>query len=244
LNLRYLIPIFPFTSILSAYTWQKLTTGLGWRWGWIAAVICILAVSVYFFILRSVFKTLDQQEFPYLTLPLILALCLLILLIMRNVDFQFSIFNFQFSIIRVASISNLAVGIMLITMLWAGLVEFFYDYPRARRVRRRSLAIASQTTELVSDNAILFTTEPFPFFRLVERDRMRIANPEKDDFQSFPALVAFHLNNGHSAYAAFEPEQWGALRKQGVLDPARYKVIPMGYSSGILGKIVLRTTTN
>ena len=141
-------------------------------------------------------------------------------------------------------ISNLAVSIMLITMLWAGLVEFFYDYPRARRVRRRSLEIASQTAKLVSDNAILFTTEPFPFFRLIERDRMRIANPAEDKFQSFPELLAFHLSSGHSVYAAFEPEQWGALRKQGIIDPGRYKVIPIGYSSGILGQIVPRTTTN
>lgn len=123
-------------------------------------------------------------------------------------------------------------------MLWAGLVEFFYDYPHSRRIRRRSLEIATLTAETVKGPGILFTTEPFPFLRLIERDRLRIADPRQDNFRSFPELLTFHLNNGHSVYAAFEAEEWRRIRNNSILNAFIFKVLPRGFFSGIVCQIV------
>jgi hypothetical protein len=221
LNLRYFVPIFPFTSILAAYAWRELTHGLRRRWKGNVPVVGLISGTFWFIFFRSRFQTLEQQEFLYLTLPLIFALLLVLFIFLRHFR----------------SLSYLAVVLLLVAICWSGLVEFFYDYPRARRVRQRTLDIATQTALFTADNAIMFSTEPFPFFRLIERNRMRVANPELDAFSSFPALLAFHLDQGRAVYGAFSSEQWSRLKKSGMLDPRRDKVIPLGYFSGIVGEI-------
>lgn len=221
LNLRYVVPIFPFTSILAAHAWRELTHSLHWRWEWIALAVCLISGIFYFIFFRPCFQALEQQEFLYLTLPLILAFLL----------------AFSLSLRFFRSLSHFAVVLFIVAICWSGLVEFLYDYPRVRQVRQRTFDIATQTTALFADDAILFSPEPFPFFRLITRDRMRVANPELDDFSSFPALLTFHLNQGRAVYGAFSPEQWSMFKKSSMLDPMRYKVIPLGYFSGIVGEI-------
>ena len=128
------------------------------------------------FILFTIFSRLlssqEQQEIMYLTFLLCLAGLTAFLLCVR----------WLFSIRWSAA----ALRILMIVMLcWAGFVEFGYDYVRARRVRQRTLDIAEQAASAITEPAIIFTSEPFPFWRLVQRDRVRVANPEQDNWTDF-----------------------------------------------------------
>ena len=238
LNLRYLLPIFPFTSILTAYSWRQLVqknhhVRIGRRHvfgkGVLIPVIGVPGVFIIFIIFNRLLSSQEQQEIVYLTFPLFLAGLTAFLLCAR----------WLFPL----SWSAGALRILMIVMLcWAGFVELSYDYMRARRVRQRTLDIAEQAAAAITEPAIIFTSVPFPFLRLVERDRVRVANPEQDNWDGFRQLLDVHLTQGHAAYGAFTPEQWGRLRQSGLLDPDNYTVRPLGYFSGIFCRISSRRT--
>ena len=214
LNLRYFFPILPFTSILSAYAWQKLSGNLNWQWGRIP-ILLILLTLLLFLILFQALPSIDQQEFYCLTLPLLLALLLIVLLMVYE---KFAKLNWRL-------VSRIIVATFFIAMVWSGLVAFIYDYPCARHLRQFNLNIANSSAEIVSYNSILFTNQVDSFFGLMERGRVRIADPSKDNFHDFTALVAFHLHEGHSVYTAFHPIVWGSIYRAGLLDC--YKIVPL-----------------
>ena len=206
LNLRYLLPILPFTSILTAYAWRELTRNIHRQWRESLSIIFFITASSYFFILSPMFDTLEDQEFLYLTFPLILALILGILVILREVN-------------RITGegqkmISQTTLVLLCVGMVWAGLVEFFYDYPLVRRTRKYNFEAATVAADLVDDDSLLFSTFVDPFFGMIERRQIRIANPLGDNFRDFPALAAFHLKQGRSVYAAFHPQEWKQLKTQ------------------------------
>ncbi len=185
------------------------------------------------FIILTIFSQLffsqKQQEIVYLTFPLCLAGITAFLLCVRR--------------LLVISWSTAALRILMIVMLcWAGAVEFGYDFVRARRVRQRTLDIAEQAATAITEPAIIFTSVPFPFWRLIKRNQVWVANPEQDNWADFRHLVDFHLAQGHAAYGAFTPEQWGRLRQSGQLDPNNYTIHPLGYFSGIFCRISFRQT--
>jgi hypothetical protein len=234
LNLRLFVQILPFTSILSAYAWRELTGTLHWSWTRMSVVMLLLSVFTiaYFFFLSPSFRAIDQQEFFYLTEPLLLALFLVILLIVREKVTRSSRYV----------LSCAAVAAFLIAMIWSGLVAFFYDYPLVRRIRQYNVDVASRAAKFVSDDSILFATFVDPFFLLIEHGRVRIANPANDNFHDFPALIEFHLNAGHAVYGAFDSQQWNALRKRGLLDPREFDIVPLElFSHCILGQIIVKS---
>lgn len=226
LNLRYFVPILPFTSILSAYAWRKLSGNLNWQWGKLPLLLIFLT-SLLFIILYLTLPYIDQQEFYCLNLPLLLALLLIILLLAYE---KFTKLNWHL-------VCRTTLAILLIAMIWSGIMAFFYDYLRDRHLRQFNLNVADSAAKIVSDNSILFTTQVDSFSGLIERGRVRIANPNRDDFHDFTALVAFHLQEGHSVYAAFHPIEWGIIRREGLLDC--YKVIPLEvFQHCILSKLI------
>ena len=226
LNLRYFVPILPFTSILSAYAWRKLSGNLNWQWGRLPLLL-ILLTSLLFLILSRTLFYIDQQEFYCLNFPLLLALLLIILLLAFE---KFVKLNWHL-------ISHTTVAILLAAMIWSGLMAFFYDYLRERHHRQFNLNVAGSAAKIVSDNSILFTNQVDSFFGLIERRRVRIAHPSKDDFHDFTALVAYHLHEGHSVYAAFHPIEWGIINKAGFLDD--FKVVQLEvFKNCILSQLI------
>ena len=241
LNMRYLLPILPFTSILLAYVWRELTRNLPWQqYGRIAAGTSAITIFVYFFILRPAYQTAEQQEFLYLTLPLILAGILGILVVMREImlrgkGYPKKICNASWQ----KRVSLALVSIMMMTMVWAGLVEFFYDYPLVRHARKRNLDTTIQAAEVVADDSLFFTTRPAFFFGLSEHKRVRFAAPNNDHFRDFSSLLVFHLQQGRTVYGAFTFQEWNRIKRNKLLDPHTFKIRqPILFSEIVLCRII------
>lgn len=226
LNLRYFIPLLPFTSILSAYTWRELTGNVNLKW----SRICLLTTAMFTILILTTLTTIDQQEIPFLTLPLLLALLLLILLMIR----------IKFAKLKRYLVTPTFVAIFFAAMVWSGLVAFLYDYPQARRLRQYNLKVADSAAKVVSNNSILFTNNYDAFSNLIEKGRICIACPGKDNFHDFPKLVAFHLQKGHIVYTAFSPLQWENIREKGLLDS--FKLVPIEFDQNyVLSQLTVKS---
>jgi hypothetical protein len=218
LNLRYLVQILPYTSILTAWALRDLSRRFAVPWRRIAPFTAIAVVAA-FWLARMTFRGWGLVELQYLNLPLMLAAGLTLVLFMA---------------LRKPGRTDLAapIGVLVIAaLLWAGQVALFYDYPLARRIRRYNLSIGRQTASLVTADSIFFANALDKFFYLIESDRVRIARPTMDDFRDLPSLVAFHLAAGRRVYAAFHPRGWTALGK-GPLKP--YAVEPLWRAPGFV----------
>jgi 4-amino-4-deoxy-L-arabinose transferase-like glycosyltransferase len=234
--MRYLLPILPFTSILLAYVWRELTRNLPAKPYWrIVAGTSVITIFAYFFILRPVYQTADQQEFLYLTLPLILTGILGILVMMREIIFREKEENMR----RSNRVALALVSVVMMTMVWAGLVEFFYDYPLVRQARKKNLDMTLQAAEVVADDALFFTTRPAFFFGLIDHKRIRFAAPNKDHFRDFSSLLTFHLQQGRAVYGAFTFQEWNWIKRNNLLDPYTFKIRqPIAFSEIVLCRIL------
>jgi hypothetical protein len=110
-------------------------------------------------------------------------------------------------------------------MVWSGLVAYLYDYTLARRFRQYNFNVADNAAKIVSNNSILLTNDPEPFFGLVKKLRVRIAIPTNDNFSDFKELITFHLQKGHSVYTAFNQSEWEKIQERGLLES--FKVTPL-----------------
>ncbi|MDL1983385.1 MAG: hypothetical protein LWX54_04220 [Deltaproteobacteria bacterium] len=142
MNLRYFIPILPFTSMLSAYAWRELSANINLNWG----RLCLITVFVFTILFLTTQTKIDAQEFPFLTLPLLLALLLTILLLVRE----------NFAKLNRYIFPRATVAIFFAAIVWSSLVAFLYDYPRARYLRSYSFSVANDTAKVVSQNSIFF----------------------------------------------------------------------------------------
>lgn len=231
-----MLPILPCIAVLAAYTWRELRTSLNWSWQYIAlgtGAVGILTVLLYFFKLRPAAKTYGQQEFPYLTVPLRLALLLFLLFALHELlTVYITKHRQQFSTLcNILSITTLLS--FFVAMVWAGLVEFFYDYPLIRRVRVYNWKLTQQTTEVISGDAIIFADYLPPFIGVQEYYRLRVASPYRDGFRDFPKLIAFSLEQGYNVYGAFNDqgrwqevqEEWREIQDEGILEA--YDMVPI-----------------
>ena len=209
MNLRYFIPILPFTSMLSAYAWREMSGNINLNWG----RLCLITVFVFTILFLTTQTKIDAQEFPFLTLPLLLALLLTILLLARE----------NFAKLNRYIFPRTAVAIFFVAIVWSSLVAFLYDYPRARLLRHYYYSVAKDAAKVVSANSILFTDSSAIISGLIERGQIRIAIPAIDNFHDFPTLINYHLQNGHSVYTAFTPSKWEDIKKRGLVD--RFEII-------------------
>lgn len=85
----------------------------------------------------------------------------------------------------------------------------------------------SITNFLIIIRLTSFIRKARSFFILIDHLRLRIADPRKDNFRDFPALMAFYLNKGRAVYAMFSPPRWKYLREHGVLDPEIFRILPV-----------------
>ena len=214
LNLRYLLPILPFTSILTAYFLRDLFRQTDRKFHFITfELIGLVTAFIFFLFTRRIFITIDQQEFPILIIPLILAGLLTLLLATRVVSKRETW----------KLIPAVAVVVFFIALEWAGLMAFFYDFPHHRQQRIQNFTFGGEVAQIIPSDSIFFT---YPYIdgvlRLIDSKRVRIAFPGQDGFRDFPKLVAFYLNAGRRVFAMFPQSLWKQLEK-GPL--AMYRVV-------------------
>ncbi|MGO9121743.1 MAG: ArnT family glycosyltransferase [Desulfomonilaceae bacterium] len=228
LNMRYLLPVLPFTSILTAYAWRDLTLRANARFHFgLLAVIALLTGVTYFLFVDRVFLTIDEQEFPMLIMPLLLAGALALLLLLGEF-----IKSEPQKLLR-----HVSVILVVISLMWAALIAFSYDYSVHRKQRAINFKFGEELLRIVPPDSIFFTGPYIDcVLRLIEGNKVRIAFPFQDKFRDFPQLVDFHLKVGRQVLAMFPPELWKNLEK-GPLAP--YRVIPLVSSRFFLiGEIV------
>jgi len=206
-NMRYFLPILPFTSILCAYAWQDLTRDLGraWHLAWLMVAALVFAGASLLQLAPD--ASLEFEESAYLTFPLLLALVLLILTV-------------YFCWLKKPPSPLLQGGIsvvLVMALVWSGVVAFAYDYSRGYLVRTTFASIAKTTAEAIEPDSILFVDYPEPFFG-VEKERLRLAIPGLDKFEDFRPLLDFHLHAGRSAYLFFEDKLMRQVQNKELLD--------------------------
>jgi hypothetical protein len=224
LNVRYLLPVLPFFSVLTALALRQLGLGdvrHGGRWmaGGVAA-----ALVAYAALPRGLPQGVATQELVFLRFPLWLAVTTgLAAVAAAALPLRAR------RLFRPAALACVAAGIA-----WAAAVAFFYDYPGTRAVRDFNNQLGLLVDESIADDSILFCSYPDPFFRLIERDRVRIAQPSRDDFADFRELIVFHLRQGRPVYAAFPPRQWETLVVEGLLRGYRSETLWRGPAFGLV----------
>lgn len=210
LNLRYLVPILPFTSILAALALDELFAGPGRGARWAAiAPIAVVAAAGAALVAAGVFEAPPQQQEPaVLDAPLALAVAALL-----AGGAIAAVGGRSGRLLRGA-----AGAVTIAGMAWAAVATFAYDAPRARQVRSFNLAVARQVAPHVTADSILFASYPDPYFALIEIDRLRLAITGRDGFADFRRLTDFHLAEGRPVYASLRPDTWRSLAQEGLLD--------------------------
>ena len=208
LNLRYFVPILPFTSILVALVIRSLFRDAGdgartraWIYAWLTAVL-------YWGLTRWGSGSPANAKLVYLAFPLWLGLVTLVLALGELLRAR-AMPRWWREGLRAAAVAGL---------VWAGLVAFLYDYVGAAGMRIYTADLGRRASEVVKDDSILFVLYPDPFFGLIESDRVRLAIPLNDDFNDFRAVLAFQLGEQRPAYAVFPDWMWRSMQGAGHLD--------------------------
>ncbi len=193
-NLRYFLPILPFTSILTAYAWRELRRDLTRAWRRIAVVAGAAAVACFLIFVPRSLATIAHQEIAFLTVPLVIAVATFIL-----VAACVHLGATAGPNLRGAASATLAVG-----LVWAVMVGLLYDATRAYDWRKKQVEFAREIVPFVEPNSIVFVPHGSYFFSLLEQPQVRLAVPSLDDYRDFRALVDYHLESGHPVYLSLD----------------------------------------
>ncbi len=196
LNLRYLLPVLPFGAILSAYAWRELCTGLSVGWRQAIQFSGIGLFFAYALLIVAGPMSIGLQEHVYLSIPMVFAAVGLGLAV-------------TVSAVRIGSQANLrgacAVAVTL-GFVWAGLVGFTYDLPRAVGWRAVGVSLAEMFDPVIERDSLLFVRNPDPFFGLLTDKHVRLALPDNDRMAGVRALADFHLDAGRPVYVWLDPD--------------------------------------
>ena len=227
LNLRYFVPILPFTSILAAFAWREITDGLSDSQRRISIVAGALAGGLYLALILLgpllVWEpwTLGQQEAIFLSLPLGIAAMALALVLGSMVKPGVRL--------RSAAAAVLAVG-----LVWSGMVAFSHDFPRSYGLRKARAELSQSLARVVQDDSVVVTIDAHLFYDLLIDHRVRIALPVRDDFEGLDALVAFYLDRDQAVYVWITEYMENEIRRRQLFKA--YAVVPLYEDS--LGRFV------
>jgi hypothetical protein len=204
LNLRFFLPMLPFTALLTAYAIRDLRN----RWTvcpgpitWV--VVAVGTVGLYVLLTQVLGTSLKDQEFALNVVPLLMAAFLLALILAGE-------------LVRVEGVDLLRRGawlLLIAALTWSGTVAFLYDYPIHRAQRVRNQFFGDQVLAIVPADSVFFTF-PFidPFMRLTEKDRVRIVLPGQDQFKDFPKILDYYEHAGKRIFGVFPPVVWKELK--------------------------------
>jgi hypothetical protein len=223
LNLRYFLPMLPFTSILACYVWREIAGQSGPSpWGIRAGMLVAGALVVAGVIVAPLNGlSIAVLEPVLLTLPLVLGGGLLLLFLAH------AIAPHQWRI----ALANASLAGLVVSFVWAGTVAFTYDYPRAWAIRAARHALTNEIAALVSPDSIAFVWYATPLSGLYELDRVRLAQTTWDQFEGFRPLLDYHLEAGRPIYGWFQPELWDEMDENGHL--AGLRTIPLHEADGL-----------
>lgn len=209
LNLRYFLPMFPFTSILTAYAWRELTEDLPAVWHRAAIFAGLGMAALYLLFVASRELPLEQQEDLILSLPLALALVVLVLAPGS------ALARGQARVrLRSATLSALSV-----TLAWAAMTAFTYDLPTAYKLRRDRAELSNAIAGLIEPDSLIFATSGDWYYGLLSHQRVRIAVPTYDDYRDFHSLARYHLQASRPVYVWLDPVMERAVARRRLLKP-------------------------
>ena len=195
LNLRYFLPILPFTSILTAYAVSELTKDLGFNLDRWSAVVGLVLLAAYALAVFPRPLDLSEQEAVYLSFPLLLSAVLLVLVLLHIAGVTS----------KLRALQGLTVLLLLAAMFWSRIVTFAYDLPKSYLTREVRVEFARAILPELEQDSLLFVTQADLFFDLFEHPRLRIATPAHDDFQDFEPLAHYHISAGRPVYVWLDP---------------------------------------
>ncbi len=206
LNTRYFLLALPFTSILCAYAVKDLRN----RWGMplrfpIIAFIALAAAAIYFWLTQDARGSMTALEYPMLVVPLWMAVGLAALITLGVA------LRSEWS----KSIRVMAWVLLIMTMTWAGLVAFSYDYRAHRYARAVHLFYGESIFKFIPADSILFSDNKSfaASTKVIEKERVRMGFPSEDGFKDFPRLLEFQLRSGRRAFALFHDSLWTHLQR-------------------------------
>ena len=209
LNLRYFMPILPFTSILAAYGWRALTADIdGGPWSvWAGAATALVFAVPFALVLPLRGQPIEASETMLLTAPLLLSLGLAgALVLWMPVAGRAR-----------AMAARVATGLAMAAFVWSAVVALGYDFPRAWAMRSLSVTVSQQAAKVISHDGILLTDDITPLSRLQDFDKLVLADVSRDDLASFRSLLEFHLAAGRPAYAWLRSGTWQKIEERGLL---------------------------
>jgi hypothetical protein len=215
LNLRYFVPILPFTSILVALALRSLFGDAGDRARTRAWIYAWLTAALYWSLTRWSSGSPAHTKLVYLAFPLCLSLVTLVLALGDLLRARAMPRCWREGL-RAAAVAGL---------VWAGLVAFLYDYAGQAGMRDYTADMGRRASEVVAEDSILFVLYPDPFFSLIELDRVRLAIPLNDNFRDFRALLAFNLAEQRPVYAVFPDWMWRSMQRADRLDGLERQVL-------------------
>ena len=210
LNLRYFMPILPFTSILAAYALNDVMEGLPAEWRRSLRLLGLCLIAVYAVALFPKQLEMSQQEMIYLSFPLLLAGILLVLALLHATGLH----------PNAQAVRKLAALALCVTLVWSGLIAFAYDLPRSYLRRHARDQFTQAVTPHIEPGSIVFSAPYGLFYGQFSRSDVRIATPDRDDFHDFESLARLHLEAGQPVYiwlsSAAAPWLQSELEQRGI----------------------------
>lgn len=188
LNMRYLNPMLPFASLLTAWVLAPRLERVSSRLA--GFVACGTLVGLWWIFSSRQFTLLDQ-EIWFLSAPLVMALGLLGLDLLRR------------SKVLPSFGDHLVAYSLLFAIAWSGAVTLGRDYPAAARVRGMNLDIGEAFGDLLQDDILVLTDFADFTWHLIDRhEGVRIAKISSKRQAEVEALALHHLQAGRKVYLA------------------------------------------
>lgn len=225
LNLRYFLPILPFTSLLTAIAIREYRLVEGRR-GFLLSALVLAVVATHLLATLPQPINIAWQEHLFLTVPLVIAGILLLLTVFVAVRRPATHPRFQ----------ALTLAITITAFAWSAMTAFTYDYPRSYYERKSEVEFVERAARTIRPDSILFGADRRidGFLGLNAKDRIRLALPAVDNYRDFRRLIEFHLTAGRSVYLLLNPafsrvlekrDLLGSLNTTKVLDDSRNTIV-------------------
>lgn len=206
LNQRYLLTGIPSLCILAAYAIRYVTSSCEPRSLLITAIpLCIATAGVYLLLTGVQGHSIDQLEFPILSVPLLIALALAVCAIVA-----LSRCVAKSRIVRV-----MVWSLLVVAFTWSGLVAFLHDYPGHQLGRKAFYDFGQNLLRVVPPNSVFLAGPGFftGAIALIEKPGVQIAYPARDRFTDLPGLLEFQLASGERAFGVFRNQLWSELQQ-------------------------------
>ncbi|MBN2384702.1 hypothetical protein JXQ70_17645 [bacterium] len=170
LNYRYHLPVLPFASIMAAYAIRLVVTELcllftRTKLVMVSACVLVLTISTHLFMTYLQHRTLEELEFPLLTVPLVLALVL----------FFFVVTGYCHQRPR-KKVTLCAIWLMLVISAgWSAGTNFSYDYRIHHLQRVANYQTGERILELIPPDSI-FSRPCISMVSCVSSSRARLVS--------------------------------------------------------------------